>query len=1301
MIEKVKEKFQLETEEAKEKLNILKTNEKLYKEFESFMETGEIVEKPISIKYKTIKDIKEEKKCSTLDGYLELVKRNKKVFELEDIEFSKIYKTLNLETIPDRYYNAAYKVYELSTSVTPISETYIKLNVMYDSQKFVDSYNGDKGIMKFNKNSLELNKKTSHTRNLQFVRYTSDCSEAFNHIFLATYMKLMETVKNKEYIDKCRNIYKNNKFKNDKIHVPQLNFSLKIPKLEISTKLLDFLVYLIDNGYFYLERDLIKNKITWTMPTIFADKNTNKVYNLYKEGELNNELCFSEYTRDYVKNDYLTSKTNSENINISIMLIFIDALIRTGKYEEYYNEIKEEEIRLEKELLAFREKKGINEKLKKIIDRIQNKNTLTINGVIIGNERTDVKKMSLIIKQEFEKSEKVFETEVCTLQQLSTKLTSLEGQKYIYNDMEKNKLFFLTGIEACLKDLKSNSLNIYQKKAYDYLFKILSRYEDNKYIYVLGDKVDVNNFLKLDKKLEFLFSENKIELEDLSSDEIYDIYKEYLSNELKINLNDKFKEEFKNYYLLNNSYFPIKNSALAKYLAKYAIEKNKLVLPENLYKDSKEELSKIIGLNSVKEQIKEFEQYVQFIQKAKDVKIKIPKTNMHMLFTGNPGTGKTTIARIIAKILYQIGVIKENKFIEVSRKDLVGEWSGQTGPKTQAVIDEAMGGVLFIDEAYALCRSNNDSLGNEAVATLIKAMEDNKDKFVVIFAGYKDEMKQFIDTNAGIASRIGYTFDFPDYNEKELTEIFNRKMMQNGFIIEDDVLKEVEHISSIFMKRKNFGNGRFIDKLIQETIIIHSKQYENEINRIILSDLPSLEQLNNESTQKEDLNLVFDNLIGLNSLKEQIREFASYITFSKKARNEGLNLPTQNMHMLFTGNPGTGKTTVARLIAKMLFDLDVLHENKLVEVERKDLVAEYIGQTAPKTTEVIEKAMGGVLFIDEAYSLTPADSFRDFGQEAVSTLIKAMEDHKGEFIVIFAGYKDEMKHFVDSNAGIASRIGYTFDFTDYNAEELLQIFELKIKKSGFELSEDAKIAALKIMKYFYRVENIGNGRFADRIVQNTIINHAKNSLNSENIKIISQESIPSVNEIIKNLSNGSELLSVNKIDEKSLKKTAIHEIGHAYLRYKLYQDPQIIKITINPEGCGTLGYVEHKVDNKATHSKTEFLNQIKILLAGMASEELFNNEFESGNGSDLQKATSIAHNMITRYGMSDLGYAQISNKEEMSKEIYIETNKILKECFDEAKKILSENKEEVTKLIDYLLSEKEITGEKFIEEVKK
>lgn len=602
---------------------------------------------------------------------------------------------------------------------------------------------------------------------------------------------------------------------------------------------------------------------------------------------------------------------------------------------------------------------------------------------------------------------------------------------------------------------------------------------------------------------------------------------------------------------------------------------------------------------------------------------------------------------------------------------------------------------MFIDEAYTLDSTSSNDFGKEAIATLIKAMEDHKDKLVVIFAGYKDEMKSFVDINPGIASRVGYTFDFPDYITEELVQIFKVKIQKMGFELDDDVEFSVEKVCDYFSKRKSFGNGRFIDKLIQEVLLKHAINASENIKLIVNQDIPTIGEMNPNNRYSDESKKDIDNLVGLTDLKEKITAFSDYVKFIKDAENSKINIPDTNMHMIFSGNPGTGKTTVARIIAKMLFDIGIVHENKLIEVERKDLVAEFIGQTAPKTAEVIEKAMGGVLFIDEAYALAPKDSGKDFGVEAISTLIKAMEDHKGEFVVIFAGYKDEMKRFIDINPGIASRIGYTFDFPDYSADELTEIFTRKISAAGFTLEDGAKDDALKVMRYFCNVENFGNGRFVDKVFAETLMNHSKNR--GDSIELIKRETIPNVNQMLKNIFNGSNMIDPSMITKEALRKTAAHEIGHAVARLILFKNAGIKKITINAEGTGTLGYVLYNATHDGyTSKKSKLMDRIKVSLAGMAAEQLYFGEFENGNGSDLEKATNIAKNMITRHGMSSLGFAQISTEGEMQHIIVAEENKILKECFDSVLELLTVNKAKMDRVVDYLMEKTEITEEELV-----
>ena len=871
-----------------------------------------------------------------------------------------------------------------------------------------------------------------------------------------------------------------------------------------------------------------------------------------------------------------------------------------------------------------------------------------------------------------------------------------------YTVLKEKKLYVINNISEFIEDYKilDKKYNMTKQKQMKHVLDLLVETACSDYIILDGTTKEVEELLALYPKLQYIYQNYRFKFHEFDLEEAFKLYLKSLDNSIFNKIKDKeydYKKQFMEYISLNKNFIPFSNRELASYLAIYSNSKGDAVLPENIYKKETvaEALEDIVGLKAVKEKVKEFEKYMLFKVKAESEGLKLENTNMHMIFTGNPGTGKTRIARIMAKMLFDMGIIQENKLVEVERKDLVAGYIGQTAQKTSEVIQDAIGGVLFIDEAYSLASESKNDFGTEAIATLIKAMEDQKDRLVVIFAGYKDEMKNFLDINPGISSRIGYTFDFPDYNTDELVEIFYRKINKMGFECRKECELEIKKICVYFSQRKDFGNGRFVDKLVQETILKHAIN-DNQVSKIEVDDIPSIRELNNSSDNEETTEELLSNVIGLTDLKKKIQEFENYVKFIKEAEKKNISVPNQNMHMIFTGNPGTGKTTIARIMAKILYNAGIVQENKLIEVERKDLVGEYIGQTAQKTTEVIEKALGGILLIDEAYSLV--SKYRnDFASEAIATLIKAMEDHRGEFIVIFAGYKKEMGEFLKMNSGIASRIGYTFDFPDYTREELCEILYKKLEKCNLKIEELAKKKIFEIMNYFCNVENIGNGRFADKVLQEIILKHAGNK--SKDIEKIVEEDIPTIKEIINSLFNGEYMINPEKISEEALKNTAIHEIGHALVRYKLYQTPGIITITINPEGAGTLGYVKHKITaEEYVRTKSILLNQIKVSLAGMAAEEIFCGEFANGNTSDLQKATTIAKDMITKYGMTKLGFGQIINLEgELVVKVQEEINSILDDCYKETCNIINENKEQMEKVVDYLLKQKEISEEEFIE----
>ncbi|MBP3040735.1 AAA family ATPase [Bacillaceae bacterium Marseille-Q3522] len=525
---------------------------------------------------------------------------------------------------------------------------------------------------------------------------------------------------------------------------------------------------------------------------------------------------------------------------------------------------------------------------------------------------------------------------------------------------------------------------------------------------------------------------------------------------------------------------------------------NKTLLDECLT-----ELEQMIGLNPVKEKVKELSDMILLEKERNKIGQSTFNQSLHMIFAGNPGTGKTTVARIVAKILKALGVISQGHLVEVTRQDLVGEYIGHTAPKTRNIIEKAIGGVLFIDEAYSLSRGGENDFGKEAIDELVRGMEEHRSDLVVILAGYTKEMAEFLKTNSGLKSRIPNMIHFPDYSTEELFQIATQQLKQQQFILKENankaLLSQLERTRVV--GRNDNGNGRVVRNIIEEAIRKQSKRLKqngykeiDELRFLLPEDFGEWKE-----TKPFDLEAEFSTIIGNEEIKNYIRSLAAQLKIQKMRKERGLTSKAgYSLHMVFKGNPGTGKTTFARLISRLLKEMGVLKKGQLVETDRSGLVAQYVGQTAIKVDEVVKDALGGVLFIDEAYSLAP-ESKSDFGYEAIDTLVKKMEDYRENLVVILAGYNEEMDRFFMANTGLKSRFPHVFYFKDYTAQEMYEILKQIVEKDKYILADGCEQVIKSIFEKEIQSGNSGNGRFVRNLFENAVRNQSLSLQEKKNL----------------------------------------------------------------------------------------------------------------------------------------------------------------------------------------------------------
>ncbi|TNY36842.1 AAA family ATPase [Thermomonospora catenispora] len=521
------------------------------------------------------------------------------------------------------------------------------------------------------------------------------------------------------------------------------------------------------------------------------------------------------------------------------------------------------------------------------------------------------------------------------------------------------------------------------------------------------------------------------------------------------------------------------------------------------------ELDAMVGLDGVKAEIKKIVNLQRIAARRREQGLPPgPAIARHLVFAGPPGTGKTTVARLYGRLLAALGVLPQGQVVEVSRADLVSENVGGTAPKTTAAFQRARGGVLFIDEAYTLSRpaGTGADFGQEAIDTLVKLMEDHRDEVVVIAAGYTAEMRGFLAANPGLASRFPRVVEFEHYSPDQLLAIVESMCAPHGLrLAEETRAALLGHFRSV-RRDESFGNGR-------EARRIFEAAFERQAQRLAEADgTPSAEEL--ALLLPEDLDLPtgpaarfgrvrdgghaeailakLDAMVGLEDVRRRTEELMALLASARRRREAGLEVGAAVGHLIFAGPPGTGKTTVARLYGELLVALGVLPQGQVIEVSRADLVGEYVGHTAQRTAEVFQRARGGVLFIDEAYTLSrPAGTGADFGQEAIDTLVKLMEDHRDEVVVIAAGYTAEMRGFLSANPGLASRFTHTVEFRPFTVEELAEIFTTKAASADYRVPEQTRAALLSHLEAARDRYALGNGREVDKLFRAAVAAHAR------------------------------------------------------------------------------------------------------------------------------------------------------------------------------------------------------------------